>query len=109
MLRLAPRIFSALRLRTSQAARLLAASVYWWRGCVRPRTHRGPAARLMYLRQRRSFRPVLESLEERELLDANSPLGSALTQFRNDLATSAVALVNAVQTSPTNTPTLASV
>jgi hypothetical protein len=63
----------------------------------------------MYLRQRQSIRPGVEFLEEREMFDANSPLGSALMQFRNDLATSAVALVQVAQPSPTNTPTMASI
>jgi hypothetical protein len=115
MLRLVPRVFSALRLRTSKAARLLTAPIHWCYGGVRPRTHRRPAARLMYLRQRRSFRPSLETLETRELRSTTpglpdlSEVRNDLTQFRNDMTTSAVTLVNAARPSPTNTPTAASV
>ncbi|HEY7426231.1 MAG TPA: Ig-like domain-containing protein, partial [Gemmataceae bacterium] len=115
MLLLASRVFTALGIRVSRASRLLAAPVHLWRGCDRPRTIRRPAVRRMRLRQRRSVRPRLEPLEVRELLSSTpgvpdfSALRGDLTQLRNDATSSAVTLVNAVQPSPTNTPTLASV
>ncbi|HEY7424651.1 MAG TPA: Ig-like domain-containing protein, partial [Gemmataceae bacterium] len=86
-----------------------------WSGRVRRCPARRPAARRMRLRQRRSVRPGLEPLEVRELLSSTpgvpdfSALRSNLTQFRNDATASGFALVNAVQPSPTNIPTLASV
>jgi RHS repeat-associated protein len=114
MLRLSPRVFTALGLRVSRASRLFTAPVHWWRGWLRPRTVRRPAARRLHLRQRRSVRPGLEPLESRELLNATpgvpdfAALRGDLTQLRNDANSSAVALVNAAQPSPTNTLTLAS-
>jgi hypothetical protein len=68
--------------------------------------------------KKRHFPPTLlflEELEKREMLAANAVesataafVGDAV-QFRNDVATSALRLVNAVQSSPTNTPNTASV
>jgi len=87
MLRLAPRLFTALGLRISQAARLLAAPISGWRGWQRPR-------------RRRSIRPGLEFLEDRELLSSTPGLPDSptllgeLAQLRNDLSASAIALVN---------------
>lgn len=60
-------------------------------------------------RRRRPVLLGLEALEARELLDANSTLVGDLAHLRNEVATSAVALINAVQPSPTNSPTPASV
>src|SRR5579884_3169033 len=74
--------------------------------------------RAAHIPTRRSWRkPValhLEGLEDRLLLDAGfagqaaSALRGDLAHLRNDVATSTLTLINAIQSSPTNSPALAS-
>jgi VCBS repeat-containing protein len=71
---------------------------------VRTRSKHIPARR-----KQRHVRLSLEVLEARELLDAASSFLGNLSQMRHDMTASTIALVNAVQSSPTNTPTSASV